>query len=213
MSQGIFAPGQNDPRWLTRGPGLHAGSHAGQVDPARPAPKSRRRPAMGSATACGEERGGVLQDRGLTGDTPGRSAWPEDGRRWRIRWQRSSVSSKESTIWRQSRGRGFDSFSGETEDGEVDLLSFSEEHGVVSSGGERRRPWRLARSLWGEVHGRERERPEREREEGRKGGIQVRAPRGSPRLGTASRRWPCLALHRTRRSLLSLRRRQWLFCK
>jgi hypothetical protein len=83
-SRTFYTRGQLDPRPLTRGP---VATLAGQVDlvgwgngPARPAPRRRQRPAMGSARAGSEAREGFQPDQGLTGDPPVVLAWPEDGR-------------------------------------------------------------------------------------------------------------------------------------
>jgi hypothetical protein len=51
---------------------------------------------MAAATAREEEEEGGRPDRELTGNPPVGSAWLEDGRRRRIRWQGPRFSGEES---------------------------------------------------------------------------------------------------------------------
>jgi hypothetical protein len=78
---------------------------------------------MAAATAQEEEEEGGRPNWGLTGDSPVRLSWPEDGRRRQIWRQRAWFCGEKSGETAATPG---DSLGGEEEGGEAELLSASE---------------------------------------------------------------------------------------
>jgi hypothetical protein len=113
---------------------------------------------MAAATSReGEEEGG-RPDRELTGNPPVGSAWPEDGRRRRIRRQRRSVSGEESATPATIPGAGLRFFE---LGGRGRLWGPSQlvgEAGAARNDDLRRRPWRSSSLLGAFSWERERER-------------------------------------------------------
>jgi hypothetical protein len=134
-------------------------------------------------------------DQKLTGNPPGRSPWPEVGRRMagdnEFRRRRSLFPARYPRRWRRFRSPRLDSLNGEVEDGDGDLLSTSEERGGARNGGARRRaPATVSHERERVTNGEEREGRPGDRKKGRRGrrGIQVQAP-GVLLVGQGSRRW------------------------
>jgi hypothetical protein len=100
---------------------------------------------MVAATAREEEEEGGRPDRELTGDSPVRLSWPENGRRWRIWRRRARFSGEESATPTTIRASGSNSFGGEIEDDEADLLSTLAGLGEARDTSASRRPWTAVR--------------------------------------------------------------------
>jgi hypothetical protein len=106
--QKLFTPGSVWPTEADRGGPGHIGWPAwpGRLGncPGRPAPRHRRRPAMAGATAQKKEGERGRLDWELTGNPPGRSPWPEDGRSRRISAAEELVSGEVSVTVAAIRG-------------------------------------------------------------------------------------------------------------